>query len=122
MEPYNGDTVVDKVRDHVGESVSCRNWWRPQPYNKLVAESGANSDHLHACGLDLDFESKESRRKAQIFLKKIDRENPWLIMSFGFGAKTIHVGILSPKGRRVWKYDSYKKLEKQKDSSVANIL
>ena len=98
--------LADKIRDLVGESVRMRNWWRPKDYNKDVG-GAANSDHITAHGIDLDYKSADSRRKAEKWLLDLDNNESWLQLSRGLGGRTTHVGILSPKGRRKWFYKSY---------------
>lgn len=100
--------LADKLRALVNEPVKMRNWWRPSCYNSKVG-GAAGSDHVQAFAVDLDFRSAQSRAKAQGYLCK----NYWssdLQLSIGLGGVTIHLGILSPKGKRSWKYSSYTKL------------
>lgn len=96
--------IADEVRDSVGRPVTLRNAWRPSNYNAAVAKS-TDSDHIDACGIDLDFDSVESRRVAEGVLRRhYDRAE--LQLSLGLGAQSIHVGVLSRKGQRHWFYES----------------
>ncbi|WP_372366053.1 D-Ala-D-Ala carboxypeptidase family metallohydrolase [Candidatus Uabimicrobium sp. HlEnr_7] len=100
--------LADKLRALVNEPVKMRNWWRPSCYNEKVG-GAKGSDHVQAFAVDLDFRSAKSRAKAQGYLCA----NYWssdLQLSIGLGGVTIHLGILSPKGKRNWKYKSYTKL------------
>jgi hypothetical protein len=83
-----------------------RNWWRPADYNKAVG-GATGSDHIEASGVDLDYASRDDRRKAQHVLEKLQAEHDWLRMSLGLGGVTTHVGILTPRGARTWYYKSY---------------
>lgn len=98
--------LADELRQLVAEPVTCRNWWRPEPYNSAVGGAPAG-DHLTAHAVDLDYRSVASRRKAEARLRELDRTHPWLRLSLGLGAKTTHVGIDSPKGRREWHYGGW---------------
>ncbi len=95
--------VADSIRKSLGRSVTCRNLWRPASYNDLVATS-KKSDHLDACAVDLDFTTEDERILAEGVARGIDRAVPELEMSLGVGKKTLHVGVLSMKGRRMWTY------------------
>ncbi len=98
-------TYADYLRDLVDEPIRCRNWWRPTKYNTKVASSSPDSDHPHACAFDLDFKTVEGKKKAAIEVKALYKSEPWLEVSLGFysnSPRTIHVGFLSPKGRRRW--------------------
>ena len=109
----------DELRSLVGEPIAMRNWWRPPCYNNAVG-GAAGGDHPDADAVDLDFRSSASRALAQGFLC----ENYWsrnivssdesangravrLNMSVGVGGNTIHLGLLSSRGRRSWRYGSY---------------
>lgn len=98
--------LADVLRELVGEPVRMRNWWRPAAYNKAVGGK-PGSDHVTAHGVDLDYKSQASRRKAEARLREYHDEAPWLEMSLGLGARTTHVGIGSPRGSREWHYDNY---------------
>jgi hypothetical protein len=95
--------LADELRRVVNEPVACRNWWRPGDYNAAVG-GAPEGDHPSAHAVDLDYRSETSRRKAEGRLRELDREQPWLRLSLGLGARTTHVGIDSPKGRREWHY------------------
>ena len=99
--------VADEMRDLVDAPVSMRSLWRPFSYNVQVAKSSIESDHPNACGTDLDFKSAEDREKAMYWLCGFISANPQLEVSVGIGKKTLHVGVLSPQGRRHWTYDSF---------------
>ena len=99
----------DFCREGVGRSVAIRNLWRPQPYNKLVAKSGINSDHPNVCGADFDFKTPGDRKIAQGIIFALAYAFPELQISVGIGYKTLHVGALSPKGKRQWIYKSAKR-------------
>jgi hypothetical protein len=98
----------DQLRERVDEPVFMRNWWRPRPYNDSSAVSGApDSDHLIASAVDLDYRSVASRRVAESHLRLLYEDEPWVVLSLGLGNRTTHVGMLSPRGQRVWTYPSY---------------
>lgn len=99
--------LFEQVRDLVGAPIVVRNWWRPADYNARVGGAPA-SDHITGHAFDLDFKTGDHRRVAEKFLKKIQSDRDDLQLSLGLGDKTIHLGAQSPKGRRTWKYDSYK--------------
>ena len=100
--------VGDAMRREVEQPIRLRNVYRPMSYNKLVAKSGLRSDHPNACSGDFDFRTQSARRSAEHLLRQFHQDKPELEMSLGMGAKTLHVGIMSPKGSRHWFYDSYK--------------
>lgn len=109
--------LSDIVRDAVDAPVKMRNLWRPPAYNAMVG-GAKNSDHIHACAADLDFKTTEHRRIAEQTLRAIELLSlvphaPRLNLSLGLGAKTIHVGAMSPGGRRQWYYDDYPDAEKR---------
>ncbi|HZJ10841.1 MAG TPA: D-Ala-D-Ala carboxypeptidase family metallohydrolase [Trueperaceae bacterium] len=98
--------IADELRNLVGEPVVLRNWWRPKLYNAQVDGAG-ESDHITAHGVDLDYRSAASRRRAEQRLRELYSGEEWLQLSLGLGNLTTHVGILSPGRRREWHYDSY---------------
>lgn len=97
----------DDMRRRVGRPVNLRNVYRPMSYNELVATSGIKSDHPNACAGDFDFRSQDDRRTAESLIRDRAGEIPDLEISLGMGARTLHVGVMSPKGTRHWFYDSY---------------
>lgn len=99
--------VGDLMREAVGRGVRIRNVYRPMSYNKLVASSGIKSDHPNACSGDFDFKSLADRRIAEKAIRELHGNHPQLELSVGLGARTLHVGVMSPKGSRSWFYDSY---------------
>ncbi len=99
--------IADEMRDLVDAPVNMRSLWRPFSYNVQVAKSTIESDHPNACGTDLDFKNEEDREKAMHWLCGFISLNPLLRVSVGIGKKTLHVGVLSPQGRRHWTYDSF---------------
>jgi len=99
----------DFCREGVGRGVKIRNLWRPQPYNELVSTSGINSDHPNCCGADFDFKTLGDRKIAQGIIFMCAYAFPELQISIGIGYKTLHVGALSPMGRRQWLYKSIRK-------------
>ena len=99
--------LADEMRRIVDQPVTLRNLWRPLSYNRLVAESGIASDHPNACGCDLDFDSRASRIKAEGFCRGVHAAMPELEISLGLGYRTVHLGVLSPKGSRGWFYGNY---------------
>lgn len=100
--------IADQMRSVADSPVVLRNYWRPQSYNKLVASSGIESDHPNACGIDLDFQNESARRDALDWLCTWLRQSGNAARaSVGIGAKTLHVGVLSPNGSRYWTYDSF---------------
>lgn len=111
--------MADELRDLVDEPVYLRNWWRPDCYNEGVG-GAAGGDHPDADAVDLDFRSSRSRADAQRYLCELywsqdlleDHEiepdvDARLNLSVGLGGQTIHLGVLSQRGRRYWKYGSY---------------
>lgn len=85
-----------------------RNWWRPAAYNTDPAVKGArNGDHPTANALDLDYASAGDRMKAESFFRRIEKQFPWMQLSFGFGAQTTHIGLASPRGHREWHYGGW---------------
>lgn len=105
--------LADRLRDLVDEPVVMRNWWRPRPYNAHPTVAGAaDSDHITATGVDLDYRSADSRRSAESFLRTLTQDEEWLQVSIGLGNVTTHVGVLSPGREREWFYDSYPRSER----------
>lgn len=100
--------LCEEIRTLVQEPVQLRNVWRPYRYNQKVASSGIDSDHPNACGADLDFKSSPSRAKAEGWIRAIFKMVPQLSLSLGVGRKTLHIGILSPQGSRIWWYGSHR--------------
>lgn len=100
--------LADELRRLVAEPVDMRNWWRPVSYNREVG-GAADSDHVTAHGIDLDYRSADSRRRAETRLRDLfdEEEALELEMSLGLGNVTTHVGLLSPGRRRDWFYSSY---------------
>jgi len=98
--------VADELRRLVGEPVKMRNWWRPAAYNERV-DGAATSDHVTAHGVDLDYRSADSRRRAEARLRELFDTEEDLQFSLGLGNQTTHVGILSPGRKRDWLYSSY---------------
>lgn len=88
-----------------GEQPSMLNWYRSPCYNKGVG--GAKySDHMAADSADLDFIASSSRRRAQGWL--CDFWKSRLNMQIGLGGSMVHLGAMSPRGRRNWYYATYK--------------
>lgn len=100
--------IFEQMRALVNEPIAVRNWWRPADYNERVG-GAKKSDHISGHAFDCDFKSEKSRAKAEKLVEGLQDEREDLQLSLGFGAKTIHLGAKSPKGRRTWYYDSYKK-------------
>lgn len=98
--------LADELRKLVAEPVVMRNWWRPTEYNAAV-DGAADSDHVTAHAVDLDYRSAASRRKAEKRLRELYNGETWLQMSLGLGGQTTHVGLLSPGRQRDWTYSSY---------------
>ena len=111
----------DELRALVGEPIYMRNWWRPPCYNTAVG-GAAGGDHPDGDAVDLDFQSATSRALAQRHLCEMywaqdivaaediapgSDLDPRLNMSVGLGGATIHLGVLSERGRRHWTYSSY---------------
>jgi len=111
----------DELRALVDEPVYMRNWWRPPCYNSAVG-GAAGGDHPDGDAVDLDFQSATSRALAQRHLCEVYWAqdivaaediapgadlDPRLNMSVGLGGATIHLGVLSERGRRHWTYSSY---------------
>lgn len=98
--------VADELRSIVNEPVRMRNWWRPPRYNAKVG-GAAESDHVTAHGVDLDYRTADSRRAAEQRLRTLYNREEWLQLSLGLGNQTTHVGMLSSGRRRDWRYGSY---------------
>ena len=99
----------DLMREAAGSSASLKNLWRPQKgYNRLVAKSGIKSDHPNACGGDFYFENSIAARRAEGVIRGLNALHPELELSLGVGGTNLHVGILSPKGKRTWFYKSFR--------------
>lgn len=99
--------IGDLMREEVGRGIKLRNVYRPMSYNKLVAASELESDHPNACSGDFDFKSIDDRRTAEVLIRGLHSNHPQLEISLGMGARTLHVGVMSPMGQRSWFYDSY---------------
>ena len=99
--------VGDRIRKAVDHPVRLRNLYRPMSYNALVASSDIDSDHPNACAGDFDFANQDHRRVAEDLVRDLSRSLPELELSLGLGARSLHVGVMSPKGKRHWFYDSY---------------
>jgi hypothetical protein len=98
--------IADELRRLVGEPVMMRNWWRPVAYNREVG-GAADSDHVTGHGVDLDYRSADSRRRAEARLRELYQGEEALELSLGLGNVTTHVGLLSPGRKRDWFYSSY---------------
>ena len=99
--------MFTKLREHVGKPIYIYNAWRPEAYNSHPDIGGAkSSDHITNNAIDCDFNSQASRHKAEQWLRQ-HYNNPLLNMSLGLGAEKIHIGLLSPSGKRYWYYSSY---------------
>ena len=95
--------VCDAIREGVGQPIYMRNFYRPPEYNKAVG-GAKHSDHLDACAADLVFQTVKHRRRGLAIINSIEALMPWLEFSIGVGHETIHVGMLSTRGRRRWEY------------------
>jgi hypothetical protein len=98
--------ISQELRDELGSPVKVRNAFRPETYNDSVGGAPL-SDHRDALAFDLDFRSPKVRLRAEEVLRALRASDPWLRLSLGLGNKSIHVGILTNKGERTWKYQSY---------------
>lgn len=97
--------LSERLSEASGQKVVIRNWWRPAAYNSDPAVGGANNgDHPTANAIDLDYPTVAARVRAERYLRKLERDKPWLNLSLGLGAQTTHVGIGSPRGHREWHY------------------
>lgn len=97
--------LTEKLQSVAGDAVHIRNWWRPAAYNADPKVAGAkNGDHPTANAFDLDYATVAARRKAEAFLRTLEREKAWLQLSLGLGAQTTHIGIGSARGHREWHY------------------
>lgn len=96
--------VADILRESVGRSVRLRNLWRPHGYNEAVG-GASKGDHPDACGVDLDFSSHQDQRVAEGVLRSLYDIHE-LQLSVGLGRTSLHVGVLSQRGRRRWFYKS----------------
>lgn len=92
-----------KCRELLNAAIPIPNWWRPKQYNKKVG-GASGSDHIAAHAIDLQFHSETDRIKCIKLLNDIDDQNSWLEMSLGYKSykNRIHIGLNSPRGRRVW--------------------
>ena len=98
--------IFEIIRDAVDAPIVVRNWWRPADYNARVGGAPA-SDHITANAFDCDFKTYDQRRVAERVVVGMQKRRDDLQISLGLGGYTIHLGAMSPKGRRTWKYDSY---------------
>ena len=98
--------IFEIIRDAVDAPITVRNWWRPADYNDRVGGAKA-SDHITAHSFDCDFRTHDHRRVAEKIVKEMQDKRRDLQISLGLGGYTIHIGALSPKGKRSWTYDSY---------------
>lgn len=105
--------LADKLREKSGLPIGLRNWWRPKDYNDAVGGADG-SDHLTAHAVDLDCSSKEHREVCEKLLIPYWLDSGYRL-SLGLskskplglsGGVTIHLGIHSPVGRRMWYYGS----------------
>lgn len=97
--------IVDKLQAAAGEPIQVRNWWRPSAYNSDRTVGGAShGDHPTANAMDLDYPTEAGRKRAERWLRSLDRQMPYLRLSLGLGGRTTHVGIGSARGRREWHY------------------
>lgn len=100
--------MAQHISNAIGEKIMLRNWWRPPAYNRDPVVGGAKEgDHLAAFGMDLDFASARSRRRAEHWLRELGHTRPWMQVSLGLGERTAHVGLLSDRGHREWHYAGY---------------
>ena len=99
--------IGDVMREEIDAPIKLRNLYRPQSYNELVANSDIDSDHPNACSCDFDFNTQKHRRKAEKVIRDLSKNHPEMKLSMGMGGRSLHVGVLSPKGHRSWFYDSY---------------
>lgn len=99
--------LADRLREVVKGPIKMRNWYRPStpPYNAMVG-GASESDHVTACAVDLDFQGRFARSKAESYLLSL-YDKKLFDLSLGLGARSIHVGMYSPKGQRKWTYGSY---------------
>ena len=98
--------IFEIIRDAVDAPIVVRNWWRPADYNAEVGGAKA-SDHITAHAFDCDFKTHDQRRIAERIVVGMQKRRDDLQLSLGLGGYTIHLGAMSPKGCRTWKYDSY---------------
>jgi len=108
MWPWAGLVLLvgDFMRIALGRPVTLRNLWREKRYNADPKVGGAErSDHIWACGGDYDFLSQHDRCIGEGVARGLYVLVPELELSLGHGARSLHVGILTPKGSRgPWKY------------------
>jgi hypothetical protein len=101
--------IAQNIESQTHAILHFRNWWRPAAYNTDPAVAGAkNGDHPTANAVDLDYATVASRMGAELFLRALDKANPWMQLSFGFGAQSTHIGLASPRGHREWHYAGYR--------------
>lgn len=101
--------LTQSMETAIHAAAHVRNWWRPAAYNLDPAVAGArNGDHPTANAFDLDFASTIDRMKAELYLRALDKQFPWMHLSLGLGALSTHIGLGSPRGHREWHYAGYR--------------
>lgn len=95
---------LDTPRKLIGEPLEIVNAYRPVPYNSLVASSGPDSDHPHACAIDVYCYTMERFRELLAFCDVQYSAVVNFDMSLGVYPSDlrIHIGFFSPKGHRRW--------------------
>lgn len=106
------ELVIDHIRRWTKQPVIHRYGFRPASFNDLVG-GAPDSDHVHACGVDLVFRSNSQRLA---FMRRL--QDHWAVKHFhlslgsspkGEPSRRLHVGVMAPHtmggGRqRMWKY------------------
>lgn len=98
--------IGEDLRHVIDEPIRVRNWWRPPGYNAAVG-GDPRGDHPTAHGVDFDYNSPIYRYRAEQRLLQLYTGEPWLELSLGLGPMTAHVGLLSPRGCRLWLYPGH---------------
>jgi chromosome segregation ATPase len=111
--------LSDSFREHLKKPIIVGSWWRPLCYNKGIGGAVA-SDHISATALDLSLIKSVRREKVVKFVC----ENFWkddsfglarpqdrqLDISVGIGDTMLHIGVMTPRKRRHWLYQSIRDL------------
>lgn len=97
------ETVLQPIRDRIGEIFNVSSWWRCKALNKAV-NGAKNSAHLSAMAVDFLIEGKTAKQTFDlvlIALKDLRIQFDQLIIEHNTktGAKWVHLGV-KLKGNR----------------------
>lgn len=98
--------AFDTIREVAGVPLVIYNAYRPKTYNDRVHGAPA-SDHISNHAIDIRIPSQQVLAKVTPLLAEWWRERVFR-PSIGIGSGStpgLHVGLLSPKGQRRWRYD-----------------